>query len=173
MYLTNFRILPPLGKSITLVFIKEKLGFAHNSGVDKTSLSMSGANLFANASSTFLLWKPQSGTKSAWNSFSCVADNHNFWLIVLTFWINLSCCMSYCSYCAEAKCSSMWLKVLVITTIWTCVYMHCPFKLLCRSDQPSLMQNWKHHRIEKDAAADRRVIPTSFHLDCGAIAPTT
>jgi hypothetical protein len=28
-----------LGKSITLVFIKEKLGFAHNSGVDKTSLS--------------------------------------------------------------------------------------------------------------------------------------
>lgn len=35
------------------------------------------------------------------------------------------------------------------------------------------MQNWKHHRIEKDAAADRRVIPTSFHLDCGAIAPTT
>jgi hypothetical protein len=28
-----------LGKSITLVFIKEKLGFAHISGVDKTSLS--------------------------------------------------------------------------------------------------------------------------------------
>jgi hypothetical protein len=28
-----------LGKSITLVFIKEKLGFAHNAGVDKTSLS--------------------------------------------------------------------------------------------------------------------------------------
>jgi hypothetical protein len=28
-----------LGKSITLVFIKEKLGFAHNSGVDQISLS--------------------------------------------------------------------------------------------------------------------------------------
>jgi hypothetical protein len=44
---------------------------------------------------------------------------------------------------------------------------------LRRNDEWGIMQNWKHHRIEKDAAADCRVIPTSFHLDCGAIAPTT
>jgi hypothetical protein len=58
------------------------------------------------------------------------------------------------------------ISFLVIRLAYSCHELR-------RNDEWGITQNLKHHRIEKDAAADRRVIPTSFHLDCGAIAPTT